>query len=186
MSTNSKTKLLVISGSSGVGKGTVIKSLLEKCSNINLSVSCTTRNPRPGEEHGVNYFFLSKEEFKESIANDDFLEWAEFSENFYGTRKSYIEKCLNNNQNVLLEIETQGALQVKEKMPEAVLIFIAPPSIEELEARLRGRQTETEDAIQKRLNFVKLEMENSKKYDYIVVNDTVENAVNKIIEIIGV
>lgn len=186
MSTSSKSKLLVISGSSGVGKGTVIKSLLEKCSNINLSISCTTRNPRPGEIDGVNYFFLSKEEFKASIDSNDFLEWAEFSENFYGTRKSYIEKCLNNNQNVLLEIETQGALQVKAKMPEAVLIFIAPPSIEELEARLRGRHTETEEVIQKRLNFVKLEMENSKKYDYIVVNDTVENAVNKIIEIIGV
>ncbi len=186
MSTNSKAKLLVISGSSGVGKGTVIKSLLGKCSNINLSISCTTRKPRPGEIDGVNYFFLSKDEFQESIDNNDFLEWAEFSENFYGTRKSYIEKCLNNNQNVLLEIETQGALQVKAKMPEAVLIFIAPPSIEELEARLRGRHTETEEAIQKRLNFVKLEMENSKKYDYIVVNDTVENAVNKIIEIIGV
>lgn len=186
MSTNSKAKLLVISGSSGVGKGTVIKSLLGKCSNINLSISCTTRKPRPGEIDGVNYFFLSKDEFQESIDNNDFLEWAEFSENFYGTRKSYIEKCLNNNQNVLLEIETQGALQVKAKMPEAVLIFIAPPSIKELEARLRGRHTETEEAIQKRLNFVKLEMENSKKYDYIVVNDTVENAANKIIEIIGV
>ena len=104
----------------------------------------------------------------------------------YGTRESYINDCLNQNKNVLLEIETQGALQVKAKMQEAVLIFIAPPSLEELEARLRGRHTETEEAIQKRLEFVKLEIENSKQYDYVVINDTVENAVNQILKIIGV
>ena len=179
-------KLLVISGSSGVGKGTVIKSLLEKCPDLNLSISCTTRNPRPGEKDGINYFFISREEFKKGIENNDFLEWAEFSGNLYGTRESYINDCLNQNKNVLLEIETQGALQVKAKMPEAVLIFIAPPSLEELEARLRGRHTETEEAIQKRLEFVKLEIENSKQYDYVVINDTVENAVNQILKIIGV
>ncbi len=179
-------KLLVISGSSGVGKGTVIKSLLEKCPDLNLSISCTTRNPRPGEKDGINYFFISREEFKKGIENNDFLEWAEFSGNLYGTRESYINDCLNQNKNVLLEIETQGALQVKAKMPEAVLIFIAPPSLEELEARLRGRHTETEEAIQKRLEFVKLEIENSKQYDYVVINDAVENAVNQILKIIGV
>ena len=179
-------KLLVISGSSGVGKGTVIKSLLEKCPDLNLSISCTTRNPRPGEKDGINYFFISREEFKKGIENNDFLEWAEFSGNLYGTRESYINDCLNQNKNVLLEIETQGALQVKAKMPEAVLIFIAPPSLEELESRLRGRHTETEEAIQKRLEFVKLEIENSKQYDYVVINDTVENAVNQILKIIGV
>ncbi len=179
-------KLLVISGSSGVGKGTVIKSLLEKCPDLNLSISCTTRNPRPGEKDGINYFFISREEFKKGIENNDFLEWAEFSGNLYGTRESYINDCLNQNKNVLLEIETQGALQVKAKMQEAVLIFIAPPSLEELEARLRGRHTETEEAIQKRLEFVKLEIENSKQYDYVVINDTVENAVNQILKIIGV
>ena len=178
-------KLLVISGSSGVGKGTVIKSLLEKCPDLNLSISCTTRNPRPGEKDGINYFFISREEFKKGIENNDFLEWAEFSGNLYGTRESYINDCLNQNKNVLLEIETQGALQVKAKMQEAVLIFIAPPSLEELEARLRGRHTETEEAIQKRLEFVKLEIENSKQYDYVVINDTVENAVNQILKIIG-
>ena len=179
-------KLLVISGSSGVGKGTVIKSLLEKCPDLNLSISCTTRNPRPGEKDGINYFFISREEFKKGIENNDFLEWAEFSGNLYGTRESYINDCLNQNKNVLLEIETQGALQVKAKMQEAVLIFIAPPSLEELESRLRGRHTETEEAIQKRLEFVKLEIENSKQYDYVVINDTVENAVNQILKIIGV
>ena len=185
MSNVSKTKLLVISGSSGVGKGTIIKSLLEKCPDLNLSVSCTTRGMRSGEVHGVNYFYLTREEFQAGIDNEEFLEWAEFSGNFYGTRKSYIDNCLKNNKNILLEIDTQGALQIKRKMPEAILIFIAPPSLDELEARLRGRHTETEDAIQKRLNFVKLELENSKQYDYIVVNDKVENAVSKIISIIG-
>ena len=180
-----KTKLLVISGSSGVGKGTVIKSLLEKCPDLNLSISCTTRNKREGEVHGVNYFYLTQEEFDNAVAQDEFLEWAKFSGNCYGTKKSYVEDCLNNNKNVLLEIDTQGALQIKEKMPEALLIFIAPPSFEELEARLRGRHTETEEAIQKRLKCVKSELENSKQYDYVIVNDKVENAVEKILKIIG-
>ena len=180
-----KTKLLVISGSSGVGKGTVIKSLLEKCPDLNLSISCTTRNKREGEVHGVNYFYLTQEEFDNAVAQDEFLEWAKFSGNCYGTKKSYIEECLANQKNVLLEIDTQGALQIKEKMPEALLIFIAPPSFEELEARLRGRHTETEEAIQKRLKCVKSELENSKQYDYVIVNDKVENAVEKILEIIG-
>ncbi len=180
-----KTKLLVISGSSGVGKGTVIKSLLEKCPDLNLSISCTTRNKREGEVHGVNYFYLTQEEFDNAVAQDEFLEWAKFSGNCYGTKKSYIEECLANQKNVLLEIDTQGALQIKEKMPEALLIFIAPPSFEELEARLRGRHTETEEAIQKRLKCVKSELENSKQYDYVIVNDKVENAVEKILKIIG-
>lgn len=180
-----KTKLLVISGSSGVGKGTVIKSLLEKCPDLNLSISCTTRNKREGEVHGVNYFYLTQEEFDNAVAQDEFLEWAKFSGNCYGTKKSYIEECLANQKNVLLEIDTQGALQIKEKMPEALLIFIAPPSFEELEARLRGRHTETEEAIQKRLECVKSELENSKQYDYVIVNDKVENAVEKILKIIG-
>ena len=180
-----KTKLLVISGSSGVGKGTVIKSLLEKCPDLNLSISCTTRSKREGEVHGVNYFYLTQEEFDKAVAQDEFLEWAKFSGNCYGTKKSYIEECLANQKNVLLEIDTQGALQIKEKMPEALLIFIAPPSFEELEARLRGRHTETEEAIQKRLECVKSELENSKQYDYVIVNDKVENAVEKILKIIG-
>ena len=185
MNAQNKTKLLVISGSSGVGKGTVIKSLLEKCPDLNLSISCTTRNKREGEVHGVNYFYLTQEEFDNAVAQDEFLEWAKFSGNCYGTKKSYIEECLANQKNVLLEIDTQGALQIKEKMPEALLIFIAPPSFEELEARLRGRHTETEEAIQKRLECVKSELENSKQYDYVIVNDKVENAVEKILKIIG-
>ncbi len=173
-------KLFVISGSSGVGKGTVIKEFLRKHPDFRLSISCTTRGKREGEEHGVNYFFLTQEEFKNCIANNEFLEWAEFSGNHYGTKKAFVEECLNNDENLILEIDTKGALNVKNIMPEAELIFIAPPSIEELEARLRGRHTETEEAIQKRLASIKLEMENSKKFDHKVVNDTVENAVKQL------
>lgn len=174
------TKLFVISGSSGVGKGTVIKEFLNKHPEFRLSISCTTRGKREGEEHGVNYFFLTPEEFKECISNDEFLEWAEFSGNHYGTRKAFVEGCLKNGENLILEIDTKGALNVKKIMPEAELIFIAPPSIEELEARLRGRHTESEEAIQKRLASIKLEIENSKHFDYKVVNDTVENAVREL------
>lgn len=176
-------KLFVISGSSGVGKGTVIKEFLRKHPDFRLSISCTTRGKREGEEHGVNYFFLTQDEFKNCIANDEFLEWAEFSGNHYGTKKAFVEECLNNGENLILEIDTKGALNVKNIMPEAELIFIAPPSIEELEARLRGRHTETEEAIQKRLASIKLEMENSKKFDHKVVNDTVENAVKQLEDI---
>ena len=138
------TKLFVISGSSGVGKGTVIKEFLNKHPEFRLSISCTTRGKREGEVHGVNYFFLSPDEFKECISKDEFLEWAEFSGNHYGTKKAFVQDCLNNGENLILEIDTKGALNVKKIMPEAELIFIAPPSLEELEARLRGRHTETE------------------------------------------
>ena len=174
------TKLFVISGSSGVGKGTVIKEFLNKHPEFRLSISCTTRGKREGEVHGVNYFFLSPNEFKECISNDEFLEWAEFSGNYYGTKKAFVQDCLNNGENLILEIDTKGALNVKKIMPEAELIFIAPPSVEELEARLRGRHTETEEAIQKRLASIKLEIENSKQFDYKVINDTVENAVKEL------
>ena len=174
------TKLFVISGSSGVGKGTVIKDFLSKHPEFRLSISCTTRGKREGEAHGVNYFFLSPEEFKECISKDEFLEWAEFSGNHYGTKKAFVQDCLNNGENLILEIDTKGALNVKKIMPEAELIFIAPPSLEELEARLRGRHTETEEAIQKRLASIKLEIENSKQFDYKVINDTVENAVKEL------
>lgn len=177
-------KLFVISGSSGVGKGTVIKKFLEKNPDFKLSVSCTTRQKREGEEHGVNYYYLSREEFMNAVDAGDFLEWAEFSGNCYGTNKKFVEECLNNGENLLLEIDTQGAIQVKEKMDNAVLIFILPPSLEELEKRLRGRGTEDEDAIQKRLNTVKSEMENSKHFHYKVVNDTVDKAVEEIENII--
>ena len=174
-------KLFVISGCSGVGKGTVLKEFMNKNSdNFVLSVSCTTRKPREGEVDGVNYFFLTHEKFERNIKEDKFLEYAQFAGNFYGTKKKYINQKLDDGFNVILEIETQGALQVKEKMPEAVLIFIAPPSVEELETRLRGRHTEDEEAIQKRLHEVKIELERSQKYDYVVINDSVQKAVAEI------
>lgn len=173
-------KLFVISGSSGVGKGTLLKSFLSKHTDFKLSVSCTTREPREGEVHGINYFFLTQEEFDNLIKNNEFLEWAEFSGNRYGTQKAYVERKLAEGKNLILELDTVGALNVKKIMPEATLIFILPPSLEELEARLRGRHTETEEAIQKRLASTKLEIENSKNYDYKVVNDDIETALKEL------
>jgi len=177
-------KLFVISGSSGVGKNTVINQVLAKNPDIAFSISFTTREKRDGETEGVNYFYVSKEEFNDGVSNDEFLEWAEFSGNFYGTKRAFVNKCLNAGRNLILEIDTQGAMQVKAKMPEAVLIFIAPPSYEDLELRLRNRNTETEEAIAKRLDFVKLEMKNAENFDYKVVNDKIEDAVNDIEKII--
>lgn len=181
-----KAKLIVISGSSGVGKGTLLKMFLEKNPDFKLSISCTTRTKRDGEIEGVNYFYLTKDEFKNSIKNNEFLEWAEFSGNFYGTKKEFVKKCLNENKSLILEIDTQGAFQIKEKMPEAILIFIAPPSLEDLEYRLRNRNTESEEAILKRLDFVKFEMENSKRFDYMVVNDKIETALKELENIIKI
>lgn len=185
MNKNSGTKkLFVISGSSGVGKGTVLKGFLEKNPNFMLSISCTTRAPRKGEVDGVNYFFLTKEEFQNCIDNDKFLEWAEFAGNRYGTKKKYIQQCLEEGKDIILEIDTQGALQVKKQMPEAVLIFICPPSLETLENRLRGRHTEDEATIQKRLQEVKIELERAENFDYKVVNDDLENAIAELEKII--
>lgn len=176
-------KLFVISGSSGVGKGTLIKEFLKRNPEFKLSVSCTTRKPREGEVHGKNYFFLTQEEFKTCIERNEFLEYAEFSGNLYGTQRPYIEEKLAKGKNLILEIDTKGALNVKKIMPEATLIFIAPPSFEELEARLRGRHTETEEAIQKRLESTKLEIENSKLFDFQVINDSIDKAILKLEEI---
>lgn len=179
-----KKKLFVISGSSGVGKGTVLKGFLAKNPNFMLSISCTTRAPRKGEVDGVNYFFLTKEEFQNCIDNNKFLEWAEFAGNRYGTKKKYINQCLEEGKDIILEIDTQGALQVKKQMPEAVLIFICPPSIETLENRLRGRHTEDESTIQRRLQEVKIELERAEKFDYKVVNDDLDNAIAELENII--
>lgn len=173
-------KLFVISGSSGVGKGTLLKLFLSKHPDYKLSVSCTTRKPREGEIDGVNYFYLSQEEFQNLIDNNEFLEWAEFSGNRYGTQKSYVEKKLSEGKKIILELDTVGALNVKKIMPEAILIFILPPSFDELEARLRGRHTESEEAIQKRLSETYKEIENSKHYDYRVINDNIERAVSEL------
>ena len=178
-------KLYVISGSSGVGKGTVLKGFMKQNPQFMLSVSCTTRSPRPNEKDGVNYFFLTKEEFQNCIDNNKFLEWAEFAGNRYGTKKKYINKCLEEGKDIILEIDTQGALQVKSRMPEAVLIFIAPPSIEILENRLRGRHTEDEKTIQKRLDEVKQELKRAEKFDYTIVNDDLSRAISELETIIN-
>ncbi|MBQ8168724.1 guanylate kinase [bacterium] len=178
-------KLYVISGSSGVGKGTVLKGFLEKNPQFTLSISCTTRKPRPGEVDGVNYFFLTREEFTDCIEQDKFLEWAEFAGNFYGTKKKYINQCLEEGKNIILEIDTKGALQVKKRMPEAVLIFICPPSFEDLEKRLRGRHTEDEATIQKRLSEAKIELERAEAFDYKIVNDELSNAISELEKVTG-
>ena len=169
-------RLYIIAGCSGVGKGTLLKLFREKNPDIKLSISATTRQPRQGEEDGISYFFITKEEFQTSIKNNEFLEWAEFSGNFYGTKKSFVEKTLAKGQNLILEIEVQGARQVKEKMPDAITIFIMPPSLEDLEARLRGRKTEDEATIQKRLSAAAREIEAGKNFDYRIVNDNIEDA----------
>jgi len=178
--------LYVISGSSGVGKGTLIRAFLNKHPEFALSISCTTRNKRPTEVHGKDYFFLSSQEFDNAIENDEFLEWAVFSGNKYGTKKEFVLDCLQQNKNLILEIDTQGALQIKNKMSQAILIFVLPPSLEALEERLRNRHTEKEEDILKRLDFVKTEIKNSDKFDYTLKNDTIENALLKLEKIINV
>ena len=176
--------LLVISGPSGVGKGTVCKEYLSRHDDCALSVSATTRAPREGEIHGESYFFLTQEEFRKKIDEDGFLEHAQFCENYYGTPKDTVMEMIESGKNVILEIEVQGALQVRAHYPEAVFIFVLPPSLKELEDRLRGRGTETEDVITKRLERSKAEFKYLEKYNYILVNDTVEEAVERLHAII--
>lgn len=173
-------RLFIIAGCSGVGKGTLLKMFLNKNPQIKLSISATTRKPRTGEIDGENYFFISKEEFLKSVENNEFLEWAEFSGNYYGTKKSFVEKTLNKGTDIILEIEVKGANQVKEKMPDAITIFIMPPSVETLETRLRGRKTEDEETIQKRLHEAKREIEAGKNFDYKIINDNLEDAISSL------
>lgn len=162
--------LFVISGPAGTGKGTVIKHLLET-GEFFYSVSATTRAPRRGEEDGVNYFFISREQFEEKIAREEMLEYAEYVGNLYGTPKDAVERALESGKNVILEIETAGAMQIREKMPDAVLIIILPPDLETLEARLTGRGTEAPDVIKKRMEKAKKEISLLKNYDYAVINE---------------
>lgn len=169
--------LLVVSGPSGVGKGTICKEYLGKYDDCALSVSATTRAPRDGEVDGVSYFFLSHEEFRKKIDEGGFLEHAVFCDNYYGTPKDAVMQKLEEGKNVILEIEVQGALQIRSHYPEAVFIFVIPPSMDELEARLRGRGTETDDVISKRLERAKAEFKYIDKYNYTLTNDTVDNAV---------
>ena len=170
----------IISGPSGVGKSTVLKALFQKRGNMYFSVSATTRAPREGEVDGVHYHFLSRETFREWIEQDQFLEYAEFVENSYGTPKKYVYEAMEAGQDVILDIEVQGAVLVKEKMPEVVRIYLAPPSWEELERRLRARGTDDEETIQKRLRRAKEEFKLAHTYDYFVINDTVEHAMEEL------
>ena len=179
-----KGTLFVISGPSGVGKGTLVSMLRQNHPEIKLSVSATTRNPRPGEINGVHYFFLTKEDFKNRIESGEFLEWAEFSGNFYGTNKNFVEKMLKDGHNIILEIDVQGALQVKNKLQEAILIFIEPPCFEELKLRLLKRSTETEEEIQKRLAVVKSELQQKQEFNYVIVNDNLDTAFKNLENII--
>ncbi len=175
-----KGNLFVVSGPSGVGKGTVCKKVRDMDENVKISVSATTRSPREEDTEGVTYYFLSKEEFEKMIANDEFYEWANVHGNFYGTPKKPVEEFLANGIDVILEIDVQGGMIIKEKNPETVMVFIAPPSMEILEERLRGRGTETEEQIQKRLFNAKKELEYEEKYEYIIVNDELDKAVSEL------
>ena len=171
MEAQKKGTLFVFSGPSGVGKGTLNAKLFEEFGDqMAFSVSATTRGPREGEIDGKHYFFISKQEFENRIANNDFLEYAQFAGNCYGTPKSYVMSLLEQGKNVLLEIEVQGAMQVMERMPECVSIFVLPPSFDELERRLRGRGTETEDKIVKRLETARGELAYADKYQYQIIN----------------
>lgn len=178
---NKKGRLIVYSGPSGVGKGTVLKSAMQKDSSLMLSVSATTRNPREGEADKVNYFFVTKEEFQKKIDSNEMLEFAQYNGNFYGTPKDFVENKLNEGKNVVLEIEVQGALKIRDIMPDAVLIFLMPPSFKELKNRLEGRKSETAEQIKSRLNAAAFEISRAEKYDYIIVNNTVEKASDDLI-----
>jgi len=180
----SKGVLTVVSGFSGAGKGTVMKRLIQKYNDYALSISVTTRKPREGERDGIEYFFKTKEEVETMIENDEFLEYARYVDNYYGTPRFYVEEMLAKGKNVILEIEIQGAMQIKAKNPEAVLVFVTPPSFEELRNRLVGRGTETADVIESRLRRASEEAEGMSSYDYILVNDQVEDCVDRLHQII--
>ena len=170
--------LVVLSGPSGTGKGTICQALRQE-SPIRYSISATTRKPREGEQHGREYFFLEKAEFEDLMQHDGLLEWAQVYDNFYGTPRKFVEEVLNQGEDCILEIDPQGAMQIRKTMPEAVLIFVAPPSLEELEKRITGRGTESIEEINKRLSCATAEMGSMDKYDYVIINDTVSEAVKK-------
>ena len=181
---NKKGILIVISGPSGAGKGTICKALLEREDNLYLSVSATTRKPREGEVHGVNYYFLEKEDFMKRVENEEFLEWAEVHGNCYGTPKFNVEELINEGKNVILEIDVQGALNVKKNCEDGVFIFVLPPSMEELKRRIIKRGSETPESLITRFKNAYEEINFISKYNYAVVNDDLEEAVKKVQNII--
>lgn len=180
-----KGTLYVFTGPSGAGKGTLLSRLQEQDDRLFYSISATTRAPRPGETDGVQYYFLSKAEFEEKIAQHAFLEYACYVENYYGTLEAPVNEKLEQGFDVVLEIEVQGAMQVHEKRPDAVMVFIAPPSFEELAARLRGRGTEDEEKVLKRLETAKEELKQQERFDYVIVNDELDRAVEELRDILA-
>lgn len=179
-----KGKLIVISGPSGVGKGTICEILLRQCPDLTLSVSATTRKPRTVDQEGITYYFKTTQEFQAMINNHQFLEWAVYNGNYYGTPLQPVQEKLNDGKNVLLEIDVQGALHVKENFPEGIYIFIAPPDKETLHARLTGRGTESPEEIDRRVAAADQELAQQNKYDFVVINDELETAVQTIKDII--
>lgn len=179
-----KGRLIIISGPSGAGKGTIVDHLLNKVDNLVLSVSATTRNKRPYETEGKEYFFVSVDKFKQMIANDEFLEFNQHFGNYYGTPKQAVITKLNDGVDVILEIDVVGAIDVKSNYPESLLFFIMPPNIEILRNRLIGRGTETIEVIDNRLERAALEMEQIDKYEYVIVNDDIYNAVNEVVDVL--
>lgn len=176
--------LIIVSGFSGAGKGTLVKKLIEDYEGYALSVSATTRQPRPGEEEGREYFFLQKEQFERMIAEDGLIEHACYCDNYYGTPRAYVESQIAQGRDVILEIEIQGALKVREKYADALLLFVMPPSAEELRRRLVGRGTETEEVVAKRMCRAAEEAQGIEQYDYIVINDDLDTCVRQLHEII--
>lgn len=169
-------RLVVLTGPSGVGKGTVVKCLQQNHPELHFSVSVTTRPPRPGEQEGINYYFLSQETFKDLLKSGGLLEWAEYADNFYGTPRGPVQAKLAAGEDVLLEIELEGARQVTTQLPEAIRIFLKPPSLEELERRLRERGQDSETSIQRRLAQAQNELDAIDEFDYVIVNDTLDLA----------
>lgn len=178
-----KHSLVVVSGPSGVGKGTIVKTLVKRREDVVESVSCTTRAPREGERHGREYFFLSKEEFLKRVDEGDFLEYDEHFGNYYGTPKSFVKEMLES-KSVILEIDVVGALNAKKAFPDCKLVMIVPPSLEELKRRLIGRNSETDEEIEKRLSRLEYELSKKDEYDFVIVNDDLEEAIKALSDIV--
>jgi guanylate kinase len=178
--TKAKGRLIVITGPSGVGKGTLLKSLLQRHPELKLSISATTRSPRDGEVDGVNYYFITRQKFDLMVSADEFIEWAEFAKNCYGTPRRAVEEQLDAGEWVILEIELDGARQIRQSFPEAYRIFILPPSIEELESRIRGRGQDSDDAIDRRLQRAKAEIDAANEFDVQIINDEFDAAVDRL------
>lgn len=180
-----KGTLFVIAGPSGVGKGTLVNEILKRNPEIKLSVSATTRSPRPTEIDGVNYHFFSIEQFQKLIDNNELIEWARFADNYYGTYEKVVNEVLNSGTDLIVEIEVQGALQIKAKRPDAVMVFILPPSIEELRKRLEGRKTEIPEVIEKRVAIAASEYDKKEFFNYCIINGNLESAIEELSKIIN-